>query len=104
MLLSMQGITKSFSGVKALSSASLEIADGEIMALVGQNGAGKSTMIKILTGVYSRDEGTISFSGKDVSFSSPAESQAHGIATIYQEINLAPQRSAAENIFMSREP
>src|SRR5687768_1109313 len=61
MLLSMQGISKSFSGVKALSSASLEIADGEVMALVGQNGAGKSTMIKILTGVYSKDEGSITF-------------------------------------------
>jgi monosaccharide-transporting ATPase len=104
MLLSMQGITKSFSGVRALSSASLDIAEGEIMALVGQNGAGKSTMIKILTGVYSRDEGTISFAGQDASFSSPADSQAHGIATIYQEINLAPQRSVAENIYMSREP
>jgi monosaccharide-transporting ATPase len=104
MLLSMQGITKSFSGVKALSSASLEIAQGEIMALVGQNGAGKSTMIKILTGVYSRDEGTISFGGREVSFANPAQSQANGIATIYQEINLAPQRSVAENIFMSREP
>ena len=104
MLLSMQGISKSFSGVKALSSASLEIAEGEIMALVGQNGAGKSTMIKILTGVYSRDEGTITFAGRDASFSSPADSQAHGIATIYQEINLAPQRSVAENIYMSREP
>ena len=104
MLLSMQGISKSFSGVKALSSASLDIGEGEVMALVGQNGAGKSTMIKILTGVYSRDEGTIRFGGKDVSFDSPADSQAHGIATIYQEINLAPQRSVAENIHMSREP
>lgn len=104
MLLSMQAISKSFSGVKALSSASLEIAGGEVMALVGQNGAGKSTVIKILTGVYSRDEGTIRFAGQDVSFSSPAHSQAHGIATIYQEINLAPQRSVAENIYMSREP
>jgi ribose transport system ATP-binding protein len=104
MLLSMQGITKSFSGVPALRAASLEIGEGEIMALVGQNGAGKSTLIKILTGAYQRDEGTIRFDGQDVSFASPAQSQAGGIATIYQEINLAPQRSIAENIYLSREP
>ena len=104
MLLSMQEITKSFSGVPALRAASLEIGEGEIMALVGQNGAGKSTLIKILTGAYRRDEGTISFNGRDVAFSTPADSQAAGIATIYQEINLAPQRSVAENIYLSREP
>ncbi len=104
MLLSMQAITKRFSGVPALTAASLEIAEGEVMALVGQNGAGKSTLIKILTGVHRRDEGTITFDGREVAFSSPAEAQANGIATIYQEINLAPQRSVAENIFMAREP
>ncbi|EPE94696.1 sugar ABC transporter ATP-binding protein [Rhizobium grahamii] len=104
MLLSMQGISKSFSGVAALRSSSLEIAEGEIMALVGQNGAGKSTLIKILTGAYHRDEGSIRFNGRDIAFASPAESQAAGIATIYQEINLAPQRSVAENIYLSREP
>ncbi|NTF52818.1 sugar ABC transporter ATP-binding protein [Agrobacterium rhizogenes] len=104
MLLSMQGIMKSFAGVSALQGVTLEIGEGEIMALVGQNGAGKSTLIKILTGAYQRDGGTIRFDGKDVSFSSPAESQAGGIATIYQEINLAPQRSVAENIYLCREP
>ena len=104
MLLSMNGISKSFAGIAALQSASLEIGEGEIMALVGQNGAGKSTLIKILTGAYQRDEGTIRFQGKDVSFATPAESQAAGIATIYQEINLASQRSVAENIYLSREP
>ncbi|ACM31190.1 sugar ABC transporter ATP-binding protein [Rhizobium rhizogenes] len=104
MLLSMQGIMKSFAGVSALQGVTLEIGEGEIMALVGQNGAGKSTLIKILTGAYQRDGGTIHFDGKAVSFSSPAESQAGGIATIYQEINLAPQRSVAENIYLCREP
>jgi monosaccharide-transporting ATPase len=103
-LLSMQGITKSFDGVKALSLASLEIARGEVMALIGQNGAGKSTLIKILTGVHRKDAGTIRFDGREADFASAAESQAAGIATIYQEINLAPQRSVAENIFMAREP
>ncbi len=104
MLLSMKGIDKSFSGVRVLTAASLEIGTGEVMALVGQNGAGKSTLIKILTGAYSRDAGAISFDGKDVDFRSTADSQAAGIATIYQEINLAPHRSVAENIFLAREP
>lgn len=104
MLLSMQGISKAFAGVPALKSASLEVEPAEVMALVGQNGAGKSTLIKILTGVYRRDEGSIAYDGRDVDFSMPAEAQAAGIATIYQEINLAPQRSVAENIYLSREP
>jgi len=104
MLLSMQGISKAFAGVAALKSASLEVEPAEVMALVGQNGAGKSTLIKILTGVYRRDEGSIAFDGREVDFSMPAEAQSAGIATIYQEINLAPQRSVAENIHLSREP
>ena len=104
MLLSMKGVDKSFSGVQVLNSASLELENGEIMALVGQNGAGKSTLIKILTGAYSRDAGAISFDGKSTDFRSTADSQAAGIATIYQEINLAPHRSIAENIFLAREP
>ena len=104
MLLSMQDISKAFSGVSALRSASLEIAAGEVMALVGQNGAGKSTLIKILTGAYQRDSGTIRFEDEDAAFATPGASQAKGIATIYQEINLAPQRSVAENIYLAREP
>jgi ribose transport system ATP-binding protein len=104
MLLSMQCISKTFGGVAALRSVHLDVAEGEIMALVGQNGAGKSTLIKILTGAYKMDEGTIRFAGRDVSFATPAEGQAAGIATIYQEINLAPQRSVAENIYLAREP
>ena len=104
MLLSMQDISKAFSGVPALRSASLEIAAGEVMALVGQNGAGKSTLIKILTGAYQRDTGLIRFEDEDVVFATPGASQARGIATIYQEINLAPQRSVAENIYLAREP
>jgi len=104
MLLSMQGIDKSFAGVQVLAEASLSIEPGEVMALVGQNGAGKSTMIKILTGAYSRDAGAVTFQGQAVQFRSTADSQAAGIATIYQEINLAPHRSVAENIFLAREP
>jgi monosaccharide-transporting ATPase len=104
VLLSMKGVDKSFSGVKVLASATLEVETGEVMALVGQNGAGKSTLIKILTGAYTRDAGEVLFDGKPVNFGSTAESQAGGIATIYQEINLAPHRSVAENIFLAREP
>ena len=104
MLLSMKGIDKSFSGVRVLTAATLDVEEGEVMALVGQNGAGKSTMIKILTGAYSRDAGDVTFQGKSADFRSTADSQAAGIATIYQEINLAPHRSVAENIFLAREP
>ena len=104
MLLSMKGINKSFSHVQVLSDVSLDVDDGEVMALVGQNGAGKSTLIKILTGAYLRDSGSVTFAGNAVEFDSTADSQAAGIATIYQEINLAPHRSIAENIFLAREP
>jgi galactofuranose transport system ATP-binding protein len=104
MLLSMTGIDKSFGGVRVLTKASLEIEPAEVMALIGQNGAGKSTLIKILTGAYFRDSGDITYEGKSANFFSTAESQAAGIATIYQEINLAPHRSIAENIFLGREP
>ena len=104
MLLSMSGINKSFSGVRVLTDAVLDIGIGEVMAVVGQNGAGKSTLIKILTGAYARDSGSIEFEGKAVHFASPADSQAAGIATIYQELNLAPHRTVAENIFLAREP
>ncbi len=103
-LLRMEGIDKRFSGVPALTGASLEIAHGEVHALVGQNGAGKSTMIKILTGAYRKDAGEITFDGKKVEFASPEAAQQGGISTIYQEINLIPYRSVAENIFLGRAP
>ena len=103
-LLRMEHISKAFPGVIALSDAHLSIAPGEAHALVGQNGAGKSTMIKVLTGVYRRDSGTIIFDGHAVDFHSPQQAQANGVSTIYQEVNLVPFRSVAENIFMGREP
>jgi ribose transport system ATP-binding protein len=103
-LLVMEGICKSFSGVPALHEASLAVEAGEVHALVGQNGAGKSTMIKILTGAYRRDAGTIRFLDELIDHRSPLEAQRHGISTIFQEINLVPFRSVAENIFLGREP
>jgi len=102
-LLSMQNISKAFAGIPALSSASLEVAEGEVHALIGQNGAGKSTMIKILTGYVSRDSGEINFGGSPFEARSPQDAQAKGISTIYQEINLVPFRSITENICLGRE-
>ena len=103
-LLAMRGIEKAFSGVAALAQATLEVRAGEVMALVGQNGAGKSTTIKILTDAYHKDGGEILFGGAPVAFASPHDAQKGGISTIYQEINLVPYRSVAENIFLGREP
>lgn len=103
-LLLMDGITKQFPGVLALRDAWLHVHRGEVHALIGENGAGKSTMIKILTGAYRRDHGTILFDGQPVDFHSPQQAQANGVSTIYQEINLVPFRSVSENIWMGREP
>lgn len=103
-LVEMQGIDKSFAGVAALHGAALEVVPGEVHALIGQNGAGKSTFIKILTGVYRRDGGTVRFDGSDIQISSPREAQNIGIATIYQELNLVPLRSVTENVVMGYEP
>jgi len=100
----MERIVKRFPGVKALAEARLSVGRGEVHALVGENGAGKSTLIKILTGVYQRDSGSITLDGRPVAFLSPQQAQAGGVSTIYQEVNLVPLRSVAENIFLGREP
>ncbi len=103
-LLRIEHLAKAFPGVIALADASLTVGRGEVHALVGQNGAGKSTLIKILTGAHRKDAGTIFFDGKPVEFRTPQDAQSNGVSTIYQEINLVPYRSVAENIFMGREP
>ena len=103
-LLSMAGIHKAFSGVAALSDASLNVIPAEVHALIGQNGAGKSTLIKILTGVYRRDEGSILWDDRQSMISSPREAQESGISTIYQELNLVPLRSVTENVVLGYEP
>ncbi|WP_407542347.1 sugar ABC transporter ATP-binding protein (plasmid) [Deinococcus radiomollis] len=100
----MQDIQKHFAGIVALDHASLSVGTGEVHALIGQNGAGKSTLIKVLTGAYRRDSGTVTFAGQPVDFASPLAAQRGGITTIYQEVNLVPLRTVAENIFMGREP
>src|SRR5215211_7053378 len=103
-ILEVRRVTKRFPGVLALDDVSFELRPGEVRALVGENGAGKSTLIKVMTGVYSPDEGEVFFKGEEVSFSDPRESQAVGISTIYQEINLIPLLSVAQNVFLGREP
>jgi galactofuranose transport system ATP-binding protein len=103
-LLDMKAISKSFGGVAAVIEASLSVEPGEVMALVGQNGAGKSTMIKILNGAYQRDAGEITFDGSTWKAQSPQQAQRSGISTIFQEINLIGFRSVAENIYLGREP
>jgi len=102
-LLAMRSVSKAFAGIPAVINASLEVGAGEVHALVGQNGAGKSTMIKILTGYFSRDAGEIAFDGAPFEARSPQDAQHKGISTIYQEINLVPYRSVTENICLGRE-
>jgi monosaccharide-transporting ATPase len=103
-ILEVRRVTKRFPGVLALDDVSFELLPGEGHALVGENGAGKSTLIKVVTGVYAPDEGQIFFKGEEVSFSQPRESQEAGISTIYQEVNLIPLLSVAQNVFLGREP
>ncbi|GAA2230815.1 sugar ABC transporter ATP-binding protein [Herbiconiux moechotypicola] len=100
----MTGISISFPGVKALDGVDFRMFPGEVHSLMGENGAGKSTIIKALTGVYPIDSGSIVVDGATVSFSGPAAAQAAGIATVYQEVNLLPNLSVAENILLGREP
>ncbi|KVE34646.1 sugar ABC transporter ATP-binding protein [Burkholderia sp. TSV86] len=103
-VLEMTGIDKTFPGVSALRRVSLRLAPGEIHALMGQNGAGKSTLINVLTGVCAHDAGEIRLDGRPVRFATPREAEAAGIQTIYQEVNLCPNLSVAENIFAGRQP
>ena len=103
-LLRMTGITKRFPGVLALDDVALEVRAGEIHALVGENGAGKSTLLKILAGAQAPDAGTIALAGEPVTLTSPLEAQRRGIVTIYQEFNLVPNQTIAENVFIGREP
>ncbi|MCA1561066.1 MAG: sugar ABC transporter ATP-binding protein [Acidobacteria bacterium] len=100
----MRGIRKAFPGVVALDEACFDLRRGEVHALLGENGAGKSTLMKILSGACRRDAGEILIDGRSAPLDSPREAQALGISTIYQEFNLVPQLSAAENIYLGREP
>jgi ABC-type sugar transport system ATPase subunit len=102
-LLAMEGIDKSFPGVRALQDVSLTLRRGEVLALFGENGAGKSTLIKILSGAYLPDAGSIRIDGRPAAISSPIDAQRAGVAVIYQEFNLVGPMSVRENIFLGQE-
>jgi inositol transport system ATP-binding protein len=103
-LLRMEHISKRFPGVVALDDVSFEILPGEVHGLLGENGAGKSTLLKILSGAYQPDAGTITLGGKPIALPTPLDAQRQGIVTIYQEFNLIPTMTVAENMFLGREP
>lgn len=103
-LLAIAGISKRFSGVKALDNVSFEVKKGEVRALIGENGAGKSTLIKILSGIHTADSGTIFFDNTKVDLKTPRDAQDLGIATVHQELNLVPSLTVSENVYMGRLP
>ncbi len=103
-LLKMQHIDKQFPGVIALKDVHFSLRAGEIHALLGENGAGKSTLIKVLTGVERMDGGSVQIEDEQVAIRSPLDAQKHGISTVYQEVNLCPHLTVAENIYVGREP
>ena len=103
-VLRLNGITKTFPGVKALNAVSLELYAGEVTALIGENGAGKSTIVKVLTGIYRADSGTINVGGTQVNFTSAEDATAAGITAIHQETVLFDELSVAENIFIGHAP
>src|SRR5688500_10956844 len=103
-ILAVDGLTKSFPGVRALQEVSFDVRTGEVHALLGENGAGKSTLIKIISGVYRPDAGTLRIDGREVRFTGPQEAQAAGIATVFQELLLFSDLSVAENIFLGHAP
>lgn len=102
-ILALTEIEKAFPGVKALDKASLNVYPGRVMALLGENGAGKSTLMKVLTGIYAKDAGSVMYQGQETAFQGPRDSQQAGISIIHQELNLIPELTIAENIFLGRE-
>jgi len=104
VILLMEGIDKSFPGVDALKKCCFDLKRGEVHALVGENGAGKSTLMKIVAGIYSKDNGKLIYKGEEVKISNPNAAQQMGISMVHQELNLMPHLTAAQNIFIGREP
>jgi len=104
IVLAAAGITKTFGNHTALDGVDIAFHRGEVHALLGENGAGKSTLIKILTGAYIPDGGTISVDGEAVSFTTPQQAQVAGIGTVYQEVNLLPNMTVVDNLFIGRQP
>jgi len=104
VLLQTKNLSKTFGSVAALSSVDFTLYEGEVHALLGENGAGKSTLIKLITGVHKPDSGQIFLHGEEIEVQNPHEAQKHGISPVYQEINLIPTLSVAENIYLGRQP
>ena len=104
VIIELKGITKTFPGVLALDDVDFDLLEGEAHVLLGENGAGKSTLIKIISGAYKKDSGKIIVDGKELEIHNPRHAQELGIATVYQEFNLIPYQSVAENIFLGRQP
>ena len=103
-ILEAKDVSKSFFGVEVLHGVSLQVTPGSVHGLVGENGAGKSTLMKIFAGVHQRDAGTVRFDGNTVNYHHPIKAMHAGLATVFQEFNLLPERSVAENVFLGREP
>lgn len=102
--LRLQGIVKTFPGVRALDGVDFEVMPGEVHALLGENGAGKSTLMKVLAGMYQPDEGEIIIASRPVRMTTPIEAKAEGVVLIHQELSLVPEMSAAENIYLGELP
>lgn len=103
-ILSINGMSKSFGRNKVLKHIDLNVKPGTIMGLMGENGAGKSTMMKCLFGTYQKDEGVIILDGKEVNFSGPKEALENGVAMVHQELNQCLERSVIDNLFLGRYP
>jgi ribose transport system ATP-binding protein len=103
-VLRVRGITKSFAGHVVLREADLDLLPGQVHGLVGENGAGKSTLMKVLAGVHQADSGTVELEGEPVRFGHPLQAQRAGLTTVFQEFNLLPARTVAENVWLGREP
>ena len=103
-VLSIRGMCKSFGRNRVLDHIDLDVKEGSIMGLMGENGAGKSTMMKCLFGTYQKDEGTVFLNGKEVNFSGPKESLENGIAMVHQELNQCLERNVLDNLFLGRYP
>ncbi|MGG3913344.1 sugar ABC transporter ATP-binding protein [Rossellomorea vietnamensis] len=104
MQISMKNIHKAFGTNKVLEGVDIEIRDGEVHALMGENGAGKSTLMNILTGLHKKDQGTITIDGKDMTFDNPKQAEEFGVAFIHQELNVWPEMTVLENLFINKEP
>ena len=103
-ILELKNISKSFGKNNVLKKVNLKLKKGSVMGLMGENGAGKSTMMKILFGIYSKDEGIISFDGKDVTFAGSKDALENGVAMVHQELNQCLERNIKDNLFLGRYP